>query len=187
MNNEHLEKQKIEQAKRLSEIQDCCRFCGENEITYTFGKNTPAECDLCRTCAGTIYYDFKIMFAPYTLLPDLPEKQTCTHHSHDVYGPVKMGPNPSEMTAEELKKCFSETLERMGFAVPEEKVCKWESIIEKIKKWRASFPEKVFPEPNLKKIHIILTDNGITLDSISAHITRNVLDIIINEIIEVTE
>lgn len=57
-------------------------------------------------------------------LPDIPGKQPCTHHSHDIYGPVKMG--PKDPTAEEIGKGLSEALERMNFTIPEEKVCRWE-------------------------------------------------------------
>jgi hypothetical protein len=48
--------------------------------------------------------------------------------------------------------------------------------IEKIKDWSKAYPLDVFPEPDFKKAHKILKENGMTLDAISASNMRHVLN-----------
>ena len=45
-----------------------------------------------------------------------------------------------------------------------------------IKSWCEAYPLKVFPEPDFEKAHKILTENGMTLDAISASNMRKVLN-----------
>ena len=47
--------------------------------------------------------------------------------------------------------------------------------LRKIKTWCDAYPLEVFPEPDLKKAHKVLKENGMTLDAISAHNMRHVL------------
>jgi len=45
----------------------------------------------------------------------------------------------------------------------------------KIKTWCEAYPITIFPEPDFKKAHEILKQNGMTLDAISASNMRHVL------------
>lgn len=51
-----------------------------------------------------------------------------------------------------------------------------EEKLHKIKIWCDAYPLSVFPEPDLKKAAKVLKENGMTLDSISAHNFRHVLN-----------
>lgn len=50
-----------------------------------------------------------------------------------------------------------------------------EDALQKILQWCDAYPLDIFPEPDLKRAHEVLTANGMTLDSISAHVSRHVL------------
>ena len=45
----------------------------------------------------------------------------------------------------------------------------------KIQQWCDAYPLDIFPEPDLKKANEVLTENGMTLDAISASAMRKVL------------
>lgn len=47
--------------------------------------------------------------------------------------------------------------------------------LEKIDQWAKAYPLSVFPEPDFKKAHEVLTANGMTLDAISASNMRHVV------------
>lgn len=51
-----------------------------------------------------------------------------------------------------------------------------ESALHRIKQWSEAYPIKVFPEPDWKRAAAVLKDNGMTLDSISAHAMRHVIE-----------
>ena len=44
-----------------------------------------------------------------------------------------------------------------------------------IKTWCHAYPIRVFPEPNLKRAAMVLSDHGMSLDAISASNMRHVL------------
>lgn len=46
----------------------------------------------------------------------------------------------------------------------------------KIKSWSDAYPLDIFPEPDLKKARELLEAGGITLDAISAHCMRHVVE-----------
>lgn len=48
--------------------------------------------------------------------------------------------------------------------------------IHKIKTWINAYPLEIFPEPDFKKAALVLKQNGMTLDSISASNMRHVLE-----------
>jgi len=50
-----------------------------------------------------------------------------------------------------------------------------EDKLYKIDSWCKAYPLDIFPEPNFKKAHKILKENGMTLDAISASNMRHVL------------
>lgn len=50
-----------------------------------------------------------------------------------------------------------------------------EETLERIKNWCEAYPLDIFPEPDLANAHKILTENGMTLDAISAHAMRHVV------------
>jgi len=63
--------------------------------------------------------------------------------------------------------------------VSDEELDELEDLREKlrlIREWCDAYPLKVFPEPNWRRAAMVLTDHGITLDSISASNMRHVLD-----------
>ena len=55
--------------------------------------------------------------------------------------------------------------------------------LNKIKNWCEAYPIDIFIEPDLKKAHKVLKKYNITLDSISAHVSRRILSGV-KEIIE---
>jgi hypothetical protein len=50
-----------------------------------------------------------------------------------------------------------------------------EKKLEKIKAWCEAYPYDIFPEPDFKKAHEVLKENGVSLDAISASNMRHVL------------
>lgn len=62
-----------------------------------------------------------------------------------------------------------------------------EEALFKIESWSRAYPTNIFPEPDYRKAHKLLTDGGMTLDSISASCMRHALigvGKIANEILE---
>ena len=50
-----------------------------------------------------------------------------------------------------------------------------EDALDKIKQWSEAYPIDIFKEPDLEKAHRVLTENGMTLGGISAHVARHVV------------
>ena len=48
--------------------------------------------------------------------------------------------------------------------------------MDEIKAWINAYPLSIFPEPDLKKAHLILKEHGMTLDAVSASAMRHVLN-----------
>jgi FMN phosphatase YigB (HAD superfamily) len=48
--------------------------------------------------------------------------------------------------------------------------------LERIEQWSRAYPLSIFPEPDLKKAAEVLKANGMTLDAISAHAMRHVVE-----------
>ena len=48
--------------------------------------------------------------------------------------------------------------------------------LQRILAWANAYPRDIFPEPDWQRVHEALTANGLTLDAISAAVTRDVLD-----------
>ena len=55
------------------------------------------------------------------------------------------------------------------------RVAKLEEELQRIVRWGEAYPLEVFPEPDLKRAHEVLTAHGMTLDAISAHAMRLVV------------
>ena len=55
------------------------------------------------------------------------------------------------------------------------RVAKLEEELQRIVRWGEAYPLEVFPEPDLKRAHEVLTAHGMTLDAISAHVMRLVV------------
>lgn len=55
------------------------------------------------------------------------------------------------------------------------RIDKLEDALQKIKNWADAYPLDIFPEPDFKKAHKILTAEGMTLDAISASAMRHVI------------
>lgn len=51
-----------------------------------------------------------------------------------------------------------------------------EAALERIEQWSRAYPLTVFPEPDLPKAAEVLKANGMTLDAISAHAMRHVVE-----------
>lgn len=60
-------------------------------------------------------------------------------------------------------------------ASAERHVDRMEHALHQIKQWSEAYPLDVFPEPDFKKAHEVLTANGMTLDAISASNMRHVI------------
>lgn len=48
--------------------------------------------------------------------------------------------------------------------------------LQRIVQWSEAYPIDVFPEPDLKKARELLAAGGITIDAISAHCMRHVVE-----------
>ncbi len=48
--------------------------------------------------------------------------------------------------------------------------------LQRIVQWSEAYPLDIFPEPDLKKARDLLAAGGITLDAISAHCMRHVIE-----------
>lgn len=57
----------------------------------------------------------------------------------------------------------------------EDEASKFEDALHKIAQWSKAYPLEVFPEPDLKKARALLEAGGITLDAVSAHCMRHVV------------
>jgi len=51
-----------------------------------------------------------------------------------------------------------------------------ESALREIADWARAYPLEAFPKPDLEKAHKVLKENGMTLDAISAHVARHVVE-----------
>lgn len=51
-----------------------------------------------------------------------------------------------------------------------------EEALHRIVQWSEAYPLTVFPEPDLKKARALLEAGGMTLDSLSAHAMRHVVE-----------
>lgn len=51
-----------------------------------------------------------------------------------------------------------------------------EEALQRIIQWSEAYPLEIFPEPDLKKARALLEAGGITLDSVSAHCMRHVVE-----------
>lgn len=58
----------------------------------------------------------------------------------------------------------------------ERKADRYEDALQLISNWQQAYPLEVFPEPDLKKARVLLEAGGITLDSLSAHAMRHVIN-----------
>jgi len=50
-----------------------------------------------------------------------------------------------------------------------------DQLLEHIRGWAEAYPLSIFPEPDFGKAHKVLTENGMTLDAISASNMRHVI------------
>lgn len=48
--------------------------------------------------------------------------------------------------------------------------------LQRIVQWSEAYPIDIFPEPDLKKARELLAAGGITLDAVSAHCMRHVVE-----------
>lgn len=51
-----------------------------------------------------------------------------------------------------------------------------EEALQRIVQWSEAYPLDIFPEPDWKKARALLEAGGITLDSVSAHCMRHVVE-----------
>ncbi len=58
----------------------------------------------------------------------------------------------------------------------ENRIDELEEALYRIYQWSRAYPLTVFPEPDLKKVRELLEAGGITLDSVSAHAMRHVVE-----------
>jgi hypothetical protein len=69
--------------------------------------------------------------------------------------------------------------------IPEDRRCevsmtdiieRYEEALQRIVQWSEAYPLDIFPEPDLKRAADLLRAGGITLDAISAHCMRHVIE-----------
>ena len=60
--------------------------------------------------------------------------------------------------------------------VEEDRIDQLEEALHRIAQWSEAYPLDIFPEPDLKKARELLAAGGITLDAISAHCMRHVIE-----------
>jgi hypothetical protein len=53
---------------------------------------------------------------------------------------------------------------------------RYEEALQRIVQWSEAYPLDVFPEPDLKRAADLLRAGGITLDAVSAHCMRHVVE-----------
>jgi len=58
----------------------------------------------------------------------------------------------------------------------EEQYSRMADALKSIVQWSEAYPEDIFPEPDWKKARALLEAGGMTLDSVSAHCMRHVVD-----------
>jgi hypothetical protein len=58
----------------------------------------------------------------------------------------------------------------------DETVERYEEALRRIVQWAEAYPLKVFPEPDWKRAADLLRAGGITIDSVSAHCMRHVVE-----------
>jgi len=58
----------------------------------------------------------------------------------------------------------------------QERIDELEEALHRIVQWSEAYPLDIFPEPDLKKARALLEAGGITLDAISAHCMRHVVE-----------
>ncbi len=57
-----------------------------------------------------------------------------------------------------------------------ERVETLQDALREIEQWSRAYPLSVFPEPDLKRVAEVLALNGLTLDAVSAHVARHVIE-----------
>lgn len=67
-------------------------------------------------------------------------------------------------------------LYEMGYERGLEKAEPLEEALQRIDQWSEAYPLDIFPEPDLKKARELLAAGGITLDAVSAHCMRHVVN-----------
>jgi len=60
----------------------------------------------------------------------------------------------------------------------EDECDRYREALERIDAWARAYPLSVFPEPDLTKAAEVLAAAGLSLDSISAHAMRHVIEVI---------
>lgn len=53
---------------------------------------------------------------------------------------------------------------------------RYSEALQDIAQWSEAYPTTIFPEPDLKKARQLLEAGGVTLDSVSAHCMRHVVE-----------
>lgn len=69
----------------------------------------------------------------------------------------------------------AELLKRFAGLVAAAECKKCDQLLEHIREWAEAYPLSIFPEPDFGKAHKVLTENGMTLDAISASNMRHVI------------
>ena len=78
---------------------------------------------------------------------------------------------PSDIDAHNAEAKVETVIERL-----EDKIDRLEEALQRIETWSQAYPLAIFPEPDLRKAVEVLKANGMTLDAISAHCMRHVVE-----------
>ena len=106
----------------------------------------------------------------------------CVHHDRDKcieLARLAMAPNKPTFDVAPLTTGLTLQAEIEALRKDAER---YENALEQLRQWAQAYPLEVFPEPDFKKTHEVLTANGMTLDAISAfnmrHVITKVIEII---------
>jgi len=70
---------------------------------------------------------------------------------------------------------FDKRYEALAELIAEREREHYDDLFDNIKNWCEAYPISVFPEPDFKKAHEVLKENGMTLDAISASNMKHVI------------
>jgi hypothetical protein len=88
---------------------------------------------------------------------------------------IRMAVECQLITTNNRDGVYMQALEHFAALVAEAEREKYEDLLHRIKSWAQAYPLSIFPEPDFKKAHEVLTANGMTLDAISASNMRHVI------------
>ncbi len=88
---------------------------------------------------------------------------------------IRMAQETKLLAPDGTSYCPLDFLEHFAALVAAAERERCDQLLEHIRGWAEAYPLSIFPEPDFGKAHKVLTENGMTLDAISASIMRHVI------------